>query len=238
MSVHSKISELKQQLEIIECYEDLLRSDSYLPANIKRKYQKTGAYDECMEQVKDFISSKIESIEQKNEEVKKEETPEPVIQTISQFTEEEVRVLKSLAHKVLGQQQKPVEASVSPSEKPIQRSSPRPTGQPKQSLKSKILRNRAKIEESYSDKITETEEEIAEMSSFQSFVGKTTRTTDHTSLSFIGKPPKNDLAPFSTVKILEINDADKKAKIQFVGDEEATATINLNELKGFEYVEE
>lgn len=227
--VDGVLGELQRKIYKSECFKEIALGMSYLPQGKKEKYVKLGVYSEVADVVSRFCTEQaVASIKDKVEEVS------------GTFTPEEVKVLKDVARTILSRKQGPDPALWGPSQSvhtSEQRPVPVPLSPNGESVTASTeaprrrLRHVQKIEEVRAANPKELTVEETQGHSPQEFVGRKTRTLDHSSLAVVG-PVSAPLPPYSLVEILGVEG--QRAKIKFLSSDHV-GEIDLSELSGFEY---
>lgn len=229
--VDGVLGELQRKIYKSECFKEIALGMSYLPQGKKEKYVKLGVYSEVADVVSRFCTEQaIASIKDKVEEVS------------DTFTPEEMKVLKDVARTILSRKQGPDPAFWGPSQpvhttekcqesKTLSNLTPVAPETLEPPSPRRRLRHVQKIEEVRAANPKELTVEETQGHSPEEFVGRKTRTLDHSSLAVVG-PVSAPLPPYSLVEILGVEG--QRAKIKFLSSDHV-GEIDLSELSGFEY---
>jgi len=208
--LEEKYKEIQKKLSIIDCYKEILRTKNFLSKTKKKQFEKLEAYSVVERELEEFCDYKIKSITTGSEEKDSK----------SDFTVEEVLVLKQVAQKLM---KAPTQTKEKVTVEPVQSKS-----NIKTKIKPEVIKNvqkRLTIIRSEDDTIGKDPSE---------FIGCSTRTLTHDSLK-VNEQFKNSIPPsYASVKILNIRG--KRAEIEFLSDG-VRGEIDIRDLNGFEYLD-
>lgn len=241
-SVNNVITQMQNRIGELECWQDILKCKSFVTQARKERYSKMGVYSKVEQELYEFCTERIQSIVSLGELKEKNKTN----LNSHNFTEDEFRVLKKIAEKMIVQEEKtlstpiwdpntkreikPVNINNDGFDMDADTNSMEP-GQRLVYLKEKKRRQRLmRQSEERLDTVEESNTSVGPV------VGSTQVLAGTSSLKFEGGKV-NSPPPFSQVKILDVKDGVARIAFTDPGYSGSNATIKINELVGYEYLE-